>query len=189
MSMFVNENCLKLPKYWSPSAWTEHVPFAFWIMGALKPRVYVELGVHYGMSYFACCQMAAEKRLGTRCYAVDTWSGDEHAGFYSDEIFHQVEEHNRLYYADFSSLLRMRFDEALDHIPDGSVDLLHVDGRHFYDDVKVDFESWIPKLSERAVVMFHDTEVRERDFGVWKLWSELESQFPSFNFLHGHGLE
>jgi glycosyltransferase involved in cell wall biosynthesis len=82
----------------------------------------------------------------------------------------------------------MRFDQALDHIPDGSVDLLHVDGRHFYDDVKVDFESWIPKLSERAVVMFHDTEVRERGFGVAKLWSELENHFPSFNFLHGHGL-
>jgi glycosyltransferase involved in cell wall biosynthesis len=188
MALFVNEICLKLPKYWSPSAWTEHVPFAFWIVDALKPRVYVELGVHYGMSYFAACQIVAEKQLGTRCYAVDTWSGDEHSGFYSEEVFRQVDEHNRLNYSDFSSLLRMRFDQALDHIPDGSVDLLHVDGRHFYDDVKADFESWIPKLSECAVVMFHDTEVRERDFGVWKLWSELENRFPSFNFLHGHGL-
>lgn len=188
MSVFVNENCLKRPVYWCPSAWTEHVPFAFWIMDALKPRVYVELGVHYGMSYFAFCQMVAEKGLGTRCYAIDTWSGDEHAGFYSEEIFRQVEEHNRLNYNDFSSLLRMRFDQALNHVPDGSVDLLHIDGRHFYDDVKADFESWMPKLSEHAVVMFHDTEVRERDFGVWKLWSELESRYPSFNFLHGHGL-
>jgi glycosyltransferase involved in cell wall biosynthesis len=140
------------------------------------------------MSYFAACQIVAEKQLGTRCYAVDTWSGDEHSGFYSEEVFGQVYEHNRLNYSDFSSLLRMRFDQALDHIPDGSIDLLHVDGRHFYDDVKADFESWIPKLSEHAVVMFHDTEVRERGFGVWKLWSELEGRFPSFNFLHGHGL-
>jgi glycosyltransferase involved in cell wall biosynthesis len=188
MSLFVNEICLKLPKYWSPSAWTEHVPFAFWIVDALKPRVYVELGAYYGMSYFAACQIVAEKQLGTRCYAVDTWNGDEHSGFYSEEVFRHVDEHNHLNYSDFSNLLRMRFDQALDHIPDGSVDLLHVDGRHFYDDVKVDFESWIPKLSERAVVMFHDTEVRESGFGVWKLWSELENHFPSFNFLHGHGL-
>ncbi len=188
MSMFVNENCFKLPKYWSPSARTEHVPFAFWIVDALKPRVYVELGVDCGMFYFACCQMAAEKRFGTRCFAVDAWRGDEHAGFYSDEIFRQVDEHNRLNYSAFSSLLRMEFDQALDHIPDGSVDLLHVDGRHFFDDVKADFESWIPKLSERAVVMFHDTEVREKDFGGWKLWAELEGRYPSFNFPHGHGL-
>ncbi len=64
--MFVNENCFKLPEYWSPSARTEHVPFAFWIVDALKPRVYVELGVDYGMFYFACCQMAVEKRMETR---------------------------------------------------------------------------------------------------------------------------
>ncbi len=188
MSMFVNENCFKLPEYWSPSARTEHVPFAFWIVDALKPRVYVELGVDYGMFYFACCQMAVEKRMETRCYAVDTWRCDEHAGFCSDEIFRQVDEHNRLNYSAFSSLLRMEFDQALDHIPDGSVDLLHVDGIRFFGDVKADFESGIPKLSERAVVMFHDTEVRERDFGGWKLWAELESRYPSFNFPHGHGL-
>lgn len=188
MSISVNESCLKLPKYWSPSAWTEHVPFAFWLVDKLKPRVYVELGIDYGMSYFAVCQIVDEKRLGTRCYAVDPWCGDEHSGFYPEEVFKQVEEYNRLNYDDFSNFLRMRFDQALDHVPDGSVDLLHVDGRHFYDDVKEDFESWIPKLSERAVVMFHDTEGRENGFGVWKYWAELAGRFPSFNFLHGHGL-
>ena len=188
LTTFVNESSPTVPGYWAASAWTEHVPFAFWLVSTFKPRVYVELGTHYGMSYFAACQTVAKYGLNTRCYAVDTWQGDVHAGFYSDEVYRQVDDYNTKTYAGFSTLLRMRFDEALDKIEDGSVDLLHVDGRHFYDDVKDDFESWTPKLSDRAIVIFHDTEVRENDFGVWKLWQELEDKYPSFNFHHGHGL-
>ncbi|MEQ9445299.1 MAG: rhamnan synthesis F family protein, partial [Rhodospirillaceae bacterium] len=125
---------------------------------------------------------------GTRCYAVDSWAGDEHAGFYGEHIFQRVQKHNHTNYAAFSTLIRVTFDDAMGQFEDGSIDLLHIDGRHFYDDVKHDFESWRPKLSDRAVVLFHDTNVRERDFGVYKLWAELSGDFPSFEFLHGHGL-
>lgn len=188
MNALLNENCIRLPKYWATSAWTEHVPFAFWIVSAVEPRTIVELGAHYGMSYFAFCQAVAENKLNTSCTAVDTWEGDEHAGFYSNDVFSQVDGYNSANYSDFSALLRMTFDDALGHVPDGSVDILHVDGRHFYEDVKRDFESWIPKLSDRGVVLFHDTMVRKRQFGVWKFWEELKDHYPSFNFHHGHGL-
>jgi hypothetical protein len=176
------------PDYLQPSAWLDHAPFACWLMGVLRPRSLVELGTYRGYSYFVFCQAVQRLNLETRCFAVDTWKGDEHAGFYGPEVFAAVEQHNAARYSAFSRLIRSMFGEALAHFSDGSVDLLHIDGQHFYEDVKRDFSQWRPKLSERAGVLFHDTNVRERGFGVFRLWEELRREFPGFEFLHGHGL-
>ncbi len=73
-------------------------------------------------------------------------------------------------------------------IADAGVDLLHIDGFHTYEAVKDGFESWCNKLSDRAVVLFHDTNAREGDFGVWRFWEETRAKFPSFEFLHSQGL-
>ena len=69
-----------------------------------------------------------------------------------------------------------------------SVDLLHVDGRHYYEDVKQDFLQWAPKLAPNAIVLFHDVNVRERGFGVGRLFKELSEKHPTFEFYHDHGL-
>lgn len=171
-----------------PSGWLGHVPFGAWLVAAQEPSILVELGSHTGMSYAAFCQAIATERLGTKCFAVDTWQGDEHAGFYADDVFNELSAYNQTHYAGFSRLLRMTFDEAAGYFGDGSVDLLHIDGLHTYDAVKHDFETWLPKLSDRAVVLFHDTNIRERGFGVWEYWSEISKSYPSFEFDHSAGL-
>lgn len=183
----LNAGMSMAPRQVPPSAWIGHLPFAFWAVEEARPRILVELGSHNGTSYLGFCQAVARCGLDTKCFAVDTWQGDEHSGFYGDEVFAALNGHNAPY-SGFSQLLRMTFDEALAYFADGSVDLLHIDGLHTYDAVKHDFESWLPKLSDRAVVLFHDTMVRERNFGVWKLWEELRARYPGFEFQHTHGL-
>lgn len=185
--------CLSQASFWTPrhieiSAWLEHAPFAFWLIQAQRPQTIVELGVHHGFSYLTFCQAVSRLGLPARCFAIDTWAGDEHAGYYSDDVFARLQRINHAHYAGFSQLIRGRFDQALPAFPDGGIDLLHIDGRHRYEDVVEDFTQWHPKLSARGVVLFHDTAVRDRDFGVWRVWQELSVRFPSFEFPHGNGL-
>jgi Methyltransferase domain len=182
------------PLFWSParpgvaSAWHGHVPFAHRLVHALRPRVIVELGTHSGVSYSAFCEGVVQSRLDTRCYAVDTWEGDEHAGAYGEEVYQEFKAFHDSRYAGFSHLLRTTFDDAAGHFADGSIDLLHIDGFHSYEAVSGDFRRWRPKLSACGVVLFHDTNVREQGFGVWRFWEEVRRNHCSFEFLHGYGL-
>ena len=170
------------------SAWAGHVPFGHWIVRATGPRVLVELGTEWGVSYSAFCEAVARDQLDTRCFAVDTWRGDEHSGLYDEHVYADLCRFHEARYGAFSRLLRCTFDEALPHLPDNSIDLLHIDGLHTYAAVRHDYDSWLPKLSDRGVVLLHDINVREREFGVWRLWEELRARHPSFEFLHSHGL-
>ena len=83
----------------------------------------------------------------------------------------------------------MTFDEGLLLFEDHSIDLLHIDGCHTYEMVKHDFDSWFPKMSPSGVIILHDTTERQENFGVYKLWEEIETRFPfTLNFIHSHGL-
>ncbi len=171
-----------------PSAWYGHVPFAHWLIAHAAPRSLVELGSHNGVSYAAFCEAVAHLAIPARCTAVDTWRGDEHAGLYGDEVFDDLKRFHDPRFGGFSTMMRCTFDEARGFFADGSLDLLHIDGLHTYEAVRHDWENWRTALSERAVVLFHDVNERQGSFGVWRLWEELRAHYPSFTFLHSHGL-
>jgi hypothetical protein len=168
--------------------WSGHLPFAADLMDATKPSVLVELGTHYGESYFGFCQAIQERGIDCKSYAVDNWTGDLHTGLYGSAVFEAVSAHNAEHYSSFSSLLRMFFDAAAAHFEDRTVDLLHLDGCHTYDAVKHDFETWLPRVSVGGVVLIHDIDVRKDNFGVWRFWEEISGCFPSFAFHQSCGL-
>ncbi|MHB8138586.1 MAG: class I SAM-dependent methyltransferase [Smithellaceae bacterium] len=181
--------CLSVPLREVPFlSWHQHIPFAMLLVDILKPKILVELGAHYGDSYCAFCQAVAELQLRTACYAVDTWEGDPHASFYGPEVLADLTAHHDPLYGDFSRLIKSTFDDALQHFTDGTIDILHIDGYHTYEAVKHDFETWLPKVKPDGVILFHDINVKEKDFGVWKWWDEIKQHYPHFGFLHCNGL-
>lgn len=186
--LLLNASLSMVPEDILPSAWLGHVPFAFWVVEEARPDILVELGTHNGTSFLGFCQAIKERGVRTKAFAVDTWEGDEHAGHYGEEVFTRLDQLVQAKYAEFAQLMRMRFDDAMPNFSEGSIDLLHIDGLHTYDAVKHDFDTWLPKMSRRGVVIFHDTMVREREFGVWQLWETLRDRYPSFEFKHTHGL-
>ena len=176
------------PRVYGVGAWTDNLPFAYDIVASLRPRLLVELGVDRGESYFTFCQSAAENKSDTRCFGIDSWTGDEHVGEYDETTFREVTEHNAQHYAAFSTLLRCRFDDALARFAPDSIDLLHIDGRHTESDAHHDVESWLPKLAPGGILLMHDVLVPTGGFGVWKVWNELKQRGRSFTFANGPGL-
>jgi hypothetical protein len=176
------------PRIYGVGAWTPHLHFAYDLVAILKPRLLVELGVDRGESYFAFCQSALENQSGTRCFGIDTWRGDEHAGGYDETTFAQVSVHNRENYSAFSTLLPSAFDDALPQFEPESIDVLHLDGLHTETAVRHDVESWLPRIRSGGIFLLHDVAVRAKGFGVWKVWEELQEKSRSWIFHDGPGL-
>jgi hypothetical protein len=159
------------------------------LVDVLRPKVFVELGTYYGVSYCAFCQAVRELGLQTRCYGVDTWQGDGITWSYDpQEVLEDLRSHHDPLYGSFSRLTQTTFDGARQSFRDGEIDLLHIDGYHTYESVRHDFESWLPKMSNQGVMVLHDINVRQPQYGVWRLWSEVAPQYPHFEFWHEHGL-
>lgn len=62
-------------------------------------------------------------------------------------------------------------------------DLCFIDGDHSYEGVKLD---WKMYGRMARIVAFHDI-LRERDYGPWKLWSELKQNYPHVELTHSRG--
>ncbi len=180
--------CLMQPRLIAPSGWLAHIPFGMFLVDILRPQLIVELGTQSGVSYCAFCQAVDTLNLSTQCFAVDTWEGDAHAGLYGSTVLTDLKRHHDPLYSEFSHLIQGTFDSALDCFEEGKIDILHIDGFHSYEAVKHDFESWLPKMSRRGVMLLHDIAVKDLDFGVWRLWSEVKVSYPHVEFDHGFGL-
>lgn len=171
------------------TAWFGHIFFAYDLIRNTKPKKIVELGTHYGHSFFSFCQAVKDEEYDAKLFAVDTWKGDEHSGFYGKEVFDQVQQIKTTFYSNQKiELIKKTFDEALKDFEDNSIDLLHIDGLHTYEGVNHDFESWFCKIKSDGVILLHDIVVKRDNFGVYKLWDKLKNNYKTIEFHHSHGL-
>jgi len=173
------------------SAWSGHYFFAYDLVRNVKPKVIVELGTHKGNSLFSMAQAIKDGRLETKLHGIDTWEGDQQAGYYGEDVYNQYQNISKKYYKDVNIVPhKMLFDNAVKEFKNNSIDILHIDGLHTYEAVKHDFETWLPKVKkDTGIIMFHDVCETKDDFGVYKLWKELKEKYKNtITFEHYHGL-
>jgi len=162
--------------------WTPHIPYLGFLIHHLNPKQFVEVGVLDGNSYFAACATIKLLGIPCACYAVDPWEGEfvrgSKSGAYSGAFLESVRKRNEKY--PFSWLMRKRSLDAAPRFADGSIDLLHIDASHAVEDVRADFNAWLPKVSKHGVILMHDAlnadsgvpdflrSVSSRDFNIYK---------------------
>ncbi len=179
--------CLEQPRRVAATAWAAHLPFAMYLVDVGRPGVIVELGTGTGVSYCAFCQAVKQLGLPANCYAIGTWHRGA-SGLVNQTQLEDLKRHHDPLYSDFSTVIQSTFDEALPKFADASIDLLHIDGHHDYELLKHLFESWLPKMSTRGIVLLHDINDRRVDLGIGRLWEEIKQRHRTFEFEHERGL-
>ena len=169
--------------------WEGHRDFAYDLLHFVRPARLVELGSQYGCSLFTFCQAVRDFKLNTEINAVDMWSGDIGAEMSGEEVYALVQKTAATYYPEVKlHLFQMRFDQALPDFADESIDILHIDGGHTFEDVERDFTTWLPKLKENGIVLFHDV-YSPIDQGSCDHWEQTKKEYDCyFDFTHSCGL-
>jgi predicted O-methyltransferase YrrM len=184
-----------VPRLLKSPWWIGHIPFAYELIGRLRPSSVVELGTYSGSSFAAFCQVMNAAGISGKCYGIDLWEGDIHMGRFDESLYQEINGYVTEHYPEIAVLVRKDFNAAASDFEAGSVDLLHIDGTHTYEAVRNDFMTWLPKLSDRGVVLFHDTNVTVEKageaalrFGVRRFFDEVKKGYTHFEFDHCWGL-
>lgn len=130
-----------------------------------EPKLIVELGTNHGLSTRVL--LAAAENIGATLLSIDI---NDCSGIDINEKYKKkwcFEQCDDVYFAQH------KFDHwKSDKGIDGKVDLLFIDSSHMYDHTVREIKAWFPKLSDRATVIFHDTNVRtfywrhDNSFGI-----------------------
>jgi predicted O-methyltransferase YrrM len=137
--------------------------------------VIVEIGSWKGKSTI-CLGLGSRAGSSVRIFAVDP-----HADYRHGEFKDNVE---RAGIADLVTPVKGLSQEVVDAF-DEPIELLFVDGSHEEDDVREDFDKWVPKVVEGGIVAFHDTTWHD---GVRKVVAERiygSRQFKDVRFVIG----
>jgi MMP 1-O-methyltransferase len=109
--------------------------------------VIVEIGSWKGKSTI-CLGLGSRAGNGVRIFAVDP-----HADYRHGEFRDNIE---RAGIADLVEPVKGFSQQVADGF-EQPVELLFVDGSHEEEDVREDFEKWVPKVVDGGIVAFHDT--------------------------------
>ena len=137
-----------------------------WLKCMNKPGIAIEIGV-------GCGDFSLEilKNTSFDLISVDCWEKNEFNNTPEISLKQTVQKLSP--FIDRSIIIKSYSNNKLtDRFKDNSIDLIYIDGDHFYDGVKNDLEIWFPKIKKGGVFGGHDYS-DYRGWGVKKAVSEF----------------
>jgi hypothetical protein len=121
------------------------------LFGELGYKVGAELGVKMG----SFSRAIIDANPGVKLYCIDTWKA--YSRTVNDARAEQHFERAKRKLAGFDvTFLRKTGMEALNDIPDKSLDFIYIDALHDFDNVMVDIIHWSKKVRSGGIVSGHD---------------------------------
>lgn len=129
---------------------------------------FVEVGSWKGCSTSYMGVEIINSKKNITFFAVDTWRGStEHLDPTNSAYEPLLKDEDGLYLEFLKNIspvsnavcpLRMRSDSAAKLFLDDSIDFVMIDGAHDYDSVKLDIQSWYPKLKKGGAMTGDDLD-------------------------------
>jgi len=147
----------------------------------LKPKKILCIGSGYGFIP-AICALACQDNHCGKVDFIDAGYDSSHPKSWGGTGFWQKinpkRHFSRLNLENNIKTYLVTSEEFAQKYNKNKYQYIYIDGDHSYDGVKKDFELFWPKLEEGGLMVFHDAFVKNwgklKNFGVWKLWQELE---------------
>lgn len=161
------------------------MPFLMALVRVARPRTFVQLGVTDGGPLIAACGAARAYETDTLCFGVRRANPARDPE--DEQKFAAIVRYIASIYPA-ARMLDIAGARPFEEFPDGSIDVLSIDGSLDYGTSAREYEAWSRKMSGRGVILLHDIAIRAEGFEVWRLWEELRDRFPSMAFDHSFGL-
>lgn len=174
------------PRFMADSALMQHVPFLFWLAGAIRPRAAAVCGAGDGVAQFALCQAMDKLNIAGRCLGIGFWT-DPDTGAPMAGAPRALREHATQLYDDIARWeCRASGREALAAIAPGSLDLLVVDIDGLPASDRPSAGEWLEVLRPDGIVVLHGPLPRgaDADAGL----AELVAGRPAIHFPDERGL-
>jgi hypothetical protein len=161
-------------------------------MGKAGLKVGAEIGVWNGDHALKMFGNIPDLKL----YCVDPWAPFNQEREYKQEEMDMVynEATARLSHCNVD-IMRMPSLQAAQLFEDQSLDFIHIDGCHYFNDVMLDMLLWIPKVRPGGIVSGHDFHTVNRCVGVIEAvlayinangideWYTTFEQFPTWFWI------
>ena len=176
------------PRFLSDTPLMLHVPFLFWIVGALHPRQIATCGLGSGVAHFAFCQGLDKQNIIGRCQGMGVWGTDSAAGG-KPLAPKALSAHSEQFYRDVSVLTHASDSYAmLKSLRERSLDILLIDLCELQGAEQPSYEEWLGRLKPEGVLLVHGTEtLAEQPSSLSRLDAFLKGR-TRLEFRAGAGL-